>query len=171
MFMRPPRTSHCARCDNCVERFDHHCPWVSNCIGKRNYKYFFVFVVLLVVYDLFIFALAVSQIVMTLPRERSFPTKKVTAPLILCIYTFIALLPLGYLAGYHVCLIASNMLTYEKISKRVRKKTNPFDKGLIANVKERLLGPHYPSYFKYQFDQAKELESTNEIPQNHPVND
>merc|ERR1719382_997729 len=41
------RSHHCKDCGRCVDRLDHHCPWIDNCVGLGNQRSFFVFIVLL----------------------------------------------------------------------------------------------------------------------------
>ncbi len=39
-------------CCKCVEKFDHHCIYINNCLGHRNHKYFLLFLVLITLYFL-----------------------------------------------------------------------------------------------------------------------
>ncbi|KAL3312887.1 Palmitoyltransferase zdhhc17 [Cichlidogyrus casuarinus] len=59
LLIRPLRSKHCSVCDKCVAKFDHHCPWIFNCVGQETQLLFVVYLWLVVVgFGLFIFGSA-----------------------------------------------------------------------------------------------------------------
>jgi DHHC palmitoyltransferase len=48
--IKSTRTFHCMICNRCVEKFDHHCVYINNCLGYRNHKYFLLFLVSISIY-------------------------------------------------------------------------------------------------------------------------
>ena len=62
---RPPRAHHCRICQRCVRRMDHHCPWINNCVGECNQKYFLQFLV----YVGLLSAYAVSLVIFSWVQE------------------------------------------------------------------------------------------------------
>lgn len=41
--LRPPRAWHCATCDICILKRDHHCTFFACCVGYYNHRYFMLF--------------------------------------------------------------------------------------------------------------------------------
>ncbi|KAH8378380.1 hypothetical protein KR093_011084 [Drosophila rubida] len=58
---RPPRAHHCRICKRCIRRMDHHCPWINNCVGERNQKYFLQFLVYVGILSLYSVALILGS--------------------------------------------------------------------------------------------------------------
>ena len=145
--VKPFRSHHCSDCDNCVIRFDHHCPWIGGCVGKRNYIYFFIFLIILNIKDVFLAVFCLIHIIYTykdVSREVKKTEKWIAINLIGLIPTLLTIILLGLtmifttgLLIYHIKLILRNMTTKDEIKKLIFEKIgNPYDLGASKNCKD-----------------------------------
>ncbi|KAJ0255422.1 protein S-acyltransferase 4 [Hirschfeldia incana] len=153
LLYRPPRASHCSICNNCVQRFDHHCPWVGQCIGVRNYRFFFMFISTSTTLCIYVFVFSWLNIFQRHMDERISIWKAISKDVlsdILIVYCFITVWFVGGLTIFHSYLICTNQTTYENFRYRYDKKENPYNKGVLGNIREIFLSKITPSMNKFR---------------------
>ena len=153
-LIRPLRSTHCGVCDNCVIKFDHHCPWIGTCVGARNYPYFFIYLCLLNILQIFTAVVSVVDIILKMKdnsknknirdsnNAQKSPKNKwvqksfcqVIMSLYIFIYICITMIFTTGLLIFHIRMVINNMTTKEELKKFfVNPFGNPFYREKMAN--------------------------------------
>ena len=168
-LFRPSRTSHCAVCDNCVERFDHHCLWLGTCIGKRNYKFFFMLLGSLNINAIFEISFCIYVLVIEIKKIKNKETKvyiyAIIIGIILLYNTLFVVIFIGKLFITHTYLVIKGLTFYEysKEKMNVYKGINPFDKYNFFSNKFILFVRNYKSYLLDALNQQENYDNKSDI--------
>lgn len=140
---QPLRTKHCRDCERCVLTHDHHCPWIGTCVGEKNRRYFFTFLVVQfveLVWTAFEFIKALYY------RPTIWVLMTIAAISFLSISILLSVF-VTCLLVYQCFLASANFTTWENIrGSRVSylsgaEDVSPFSRGLLSNLKDYFFAP------------------------------
>ncbi|XP_027132070.1 palmitoyltransferase ZDHHC12-A [Larimichthys crocea] len=139
LLQQPMRAKHCQTCKRCVRRFDHHCPWIENCVGERNHRWFIVYLLVQLLALLWALHIALSGISPTITWELWFRVNGFLLAVLGVVGIFSVVVVL--LLGCHLYLVSINCTTWEFMSrhrisylKNCGNEENPFDRGVFCNL-------------------------------------
>ncbi|PPQ65457.1 hypothetical protein CVT24_010788 [Panaeolus cyanescens] len=120
LIVKPYRAHHCRACGTCVLKYDHHCPWIGQCVGARNHKFFLNFCQATVVFTSYTFAtlLAYTIIGLNSPSIRDANSQQI----VIIALAGLFLLFTGALTVSHVMLILQGQTTVEAIPIRMMRE-------------------------------------------------
>ncbi|KAJ7153411.1 DHHC palmitoyltransferase-domain-containing protein [Mycena crocata] len=118
-IVKPFRAHHCRICGTCVLKFDHHCPWIGQCVGARNHKFFLNFSFATLVFTLYTF---VTLVVFNTPKNTN--DGRDVDPQEVVIIALAALFALftASLAVMHARMIVLSQTTVESLTKQRMKE-------------------------------------------------
>ncbi|KAI9563284.1 hypothetical protein GHT06_010742 [Daphnia sinensis] len=113
VHIKPDRCHHCSVCGVCVTKMDHHCPWVNNCVGFKNYKFFILFLGYAFIYCIFVAFTSLPYFIQfwKVPNEVSGTGR--FHVLFLFFVSIMFSISLVSLWGYHIYLVLHNRSTLE----------------------------------------------------------
>uniref|UniRef100_A0A8C0S2B6 Palmitoyltransferase n=1 Tax=Canis lupus familiaris TaxID=9615 RepID=A0A8C0S2B6_CANLF len=134
----PYRCHHCSVCDKCILRMDHHCPWVNNCVGFSNYKFFLLFLAHSLLYCLFIAATDLQYFIKF--WTNGLPDTQAKFHIMFLFFAAAMFsVSLSSLFGYHCWLVSKNKSTLEAFRSPVFRHgtdKNGFSLGFSKNMRQ-----------------------------------
>ncbi|XP_049849502.1 palmitoyltransferase app-like isoform X2 [Schistocerca gregaria] len=141
----PVRAVHCGACNSCIEKFDHHCPWIGNCIGARNYKYFIMFLFAALLNTVYVQLTSLTELLYRVHLSEFRLAVRNPSSLIIVIYCTVCELVILTLLGYHLRLIYLGVTTNEQL-KGTFQKGNPYSRGFFWNITDVCCSSTPPTY-------------------------
>ncbi|PAA67806.1 hypothetical protein BOX15_Mlig003896g5 [Macrostomum lignano] len=138
-LIKPDRAHHCSTCGVCLLKMDHHCPWVNNCVGLHNYKYFLLFLVYGALYCFYVGGSSAKYFVAFWTAGIADVEAYRFHVLFVFFVAWLFSLSLVFLAGYHAFLTLRNRTTLES-SRAPILESGPdyraFDLGFKRNFRQ-----------------------------------